>query len=204
VDHCNIETDLQSRSISVGVNENQLLSDLYMLMKSNEKAIVTICEASNKSRRCIKNGVSVFVQGGIIPGIGKRDYYTFSNISLDKKSLKFTKDNSSTTFIGTPMHTRANDCRISIKNGGLQVEMTKYYANWAGIGNMIMAEGWAIDYINFDKGIVGLQLELDISGFLILGGGSKYVLLKFPRIPDALSQSYAQYKFIETKQLSDK
>ena len=80
--------------------------------------------------------------------------------------------------------------------------MTKYYANWAGIGNMTMAEGWAIDYIDLDQGIVGLQLELDISGLFTLGGGSKYVLFKFPNIPDILSQSESKYIFLEKDQHS--
>ena len=110
----------------------------------------------------------MFVLGGIIPGIGKRNYYVFSKISLNKNRLNFIKDNTSTTFIGTPMYTKENNCQVYVKNGGLQVEMTNYYANWAGIGNMTMAEGWAIDYIDLDKGVVGLQLELDISGLFTL------------------------------------
>ena len=56
-----------------------------------------------------------------------------------------------------------------------------------------MSEGWAIDYIDLEKGVVGLQLELDISGPFVLGGGSKYVLLKFPNVPDVLFQSESKY-----------
>ena len=87
-----------------------------------------------------------------------------------------------------------------MKNGGIQVEMNKYYANWAGIGNMVMAEGWAIDYIDLDQGIIGLQLELDISGLFVLGGGSKYVLLLFPNVPDVFSRSVSEYNFPENNQ----
>ena len=193
VDHFNVKTNMWSGNVDVGTHEEQLLSDLYILIKANEGLKVPICGASKESKQCIKNGVTFFVQGGVIPGIGKRKYYGFSNISLSEKRLDFTKDNSSTTFIGTPMYTKENNCQVYVKNGGLQVEMTKYYANWAGIGNMTMAEGWAIDYIDLNKGTVGLQLELAISGPFVLGGGSKYVLLKFPNVPDILSQSESKY-----------
>jgi len=196
VDHFNVKTNMRSGNVDVGTHEEQLLSDLYILIKANEGLKVPICEASKESKQCIKNGVTVFVLGGVIPGVGKRKYYGFSNISLSKNRLDFAKDNSSTTFIGTPMYCRENNCQVYVKNGGLQVEMTKYYANWAGIGNMTMAEGWAIDYIDLEKGVVGLQLELDISGPFVLGGGSKYVLLKFPNVPDIHSQSESKYNFL--------
>lgn len=169
-------------------------------MKSNEGAEIPICEASKEAKHCIKNGITVFVQGGIIPGVGKRKYYVFTNISRSENRLDFTKDNSSTTFIGTPMFTKENNCQVYVKNGGIQVEMNKYYANWAGIGNMVMAEGWAIDYIDLDQGIIGLQLELDISGLFVLGGGSKYVLLLFPNVPDVFSRSVSEYNFPENNQ----
>ena len=197
VDHFNVKTNMRSGNVDVGTHEEQLLSDLYILIKANEGLKVPICEASKEPKQCIKSGVGVFVLGGIIPGIGGRKYYVFSNISLIENRLHFAKDNSSTTFIGTPMYTKENNCQVYIKNGGLQAEMTKYYANWAGIGNMTMAEGWAIDYIDFEKGVVGLQLGLDISGPFVLGGGSKYVLLKFPNVPDILSQSESKYNFLE-------
>ena len=197
VDHFNVKTNIRSGIVDVGTHGEQLLSDLYIMIKANEGLKISICEASKESKQCIKSGVGVFVLGGGIPGIGKRNYYVFSNISLNKNRLDFTKDNSSTTFIGTPMYTKENNCQVYVKNGGLQVEMTKYYANWAGIGNMTMAEGWAIDYIDLDQGIVGLQLELDISGPFTLGGGSKYVLFKFPNVPDIFLQSESKYNFLE-------
>ncbi|MDD5169298.1 MAG: hypothetical protein PHN75_10805, partial [Syntrophales bacterium] len=175
----------------------QLLSDLYLLMKANEGERMPICTASKDPRQCIKDGVRVFVQGGMIPGLGKRTTYGFSHIALSENSLDFTKDNSGTTFIGTPMYTNPNACRVYVRSGGLQVEMDKYYANWAGIGNMVMAEGWAIDYLDLEKGVVGLQLELDIAGIMTLGGGSRYILLKFPHVPEALLKSEAKYNFLK-------
>lgn len=147
-----------------------------------------ICTAKRDSRKCIKDGVAFFVFGGGIPGVGKRTCYVFSEISFGDDQLEFSKDNRGTKFIGTPMMTRANKCTACAKEGGLQVEMTKYYANWAGVGHMTMAEGWAIDYMDIDNGVVGLQLELDIKGLFVAGGGSRYVLLKFPNIPESFVQ----------------
>lgn len=197
VDQFTLKSTEHTSKIDVSKHAQQLLSDLYLLMKANDGEKVPICTASKDHRRCIKDGVRVFVQGGVIPGTGKRTTYGFSNITLSENRLDFTKDNSGTTFIGTPMHTRPNACRVYVKNGGLQVEMDKYYANWAGIGNMFMAEGWAIDYLDLEKGIVGLQLELDIAGYLTLGGGSSYVLLEFPRVPESLPQSESKYDFLK-------
>lgn len=50
--------------------------------------------------------------------------------------------------------------------------MARYYANWAGVGMMAIAEG------------------------LTIGGTSKYVLLKFPNIPETLKQARAGYQFV--------
>lgn len=182
----------QKGSINVDAHGEILLGNLYRLMKANEGIEVPICTAAKDSRQCVKDGISVFVWGGAIPGVGKRTCYVFSEISLGDHQLEFTKDNRGTKFIGTPMLTRGNKCHVNVRDGGLQVQMTKYYANWAGVGNMTMAEGWAIDFMDLDHGIVGLQLELDIKGIFTAGGGSRYVLLKFPNIPESFAQPSSQ------------
>ncbi len=196
IDNFRLESKAHSGNIDVSNQGDQLIADLYILMKANEGVIVPICESAKELRECRGDGFSVFVLGGFIPGFGHRTVNTYSNTVLSGNRLSFTKDNSSTTFIGTPMFTRENDCQVYAKNGGLQVEMTKYYANWAGVGNMFMAEGWAIVYFDFEKGIIGLQLDLDISGLFTLGGGSRYVLLQFPNVPPDLSQSKVRYNLI--------
>lgn len=182
----------QKGSIDADAHGETLLKNLYQLIKANEGVEVPICKSERDSRQCVKDGIGVFVLGGVIPGIGQRTCYVFSDIALGEQQLSFSKDNRGTKFIGTPMMTRANTCRVMVRDGGLQVEMTKYYANWMGVGNMTMAEGWAIDFMNLDHGIVGLQLELDIKGILTAGGGSRYVLLKFPNIPESFAQPTSQ------------
>ena len=187
-------------AIDAGANANMLLDNLYQLIKANEGIEITVCTAAKDSRRCISDGFSVFVWGGIIPGVGTRTAYTFSEIERKHDQLEFTKDNHRTAFIGTPMLTRPNKCRVYVTDGGLQVQMDNYYANWAGVGNMMMAEGWAIDYLDFNHGIVGLQLELDVKGIFTAGGGSRYVLLKFPKIPDLISPPGTQSNNSDPKQ----
>lgn len=188
---------IQSGYIDIVSNQKQLLNDLYLLIKANEGEKVTLCTAQEDSKTCVKEGNSVFVLGGIIPGIGSRDYYKFKEINLKEDGLEFSKENESTTFIGTPMLVLDNTCRVEVRNGGLQVEMPKYYATWLGVGQMFMAEGWAIDYINLKTGVVGFQLALDIKGILTIGGGSRYALLKFPNIPKDEALSKPGYIFIE-------
>lgn len=172
----------QSGYIDVVSHEKQVLNDLFQLIKANEGEEIALCTAQKDSKQCEKDGVSVFVMGGMIPGMGSRSYYRFKEISLNGDSLEFTKENKSTKFNGTPMLVLDNTCRVEVRDGALQVEMANYYATWLGLGQMFMAEGWAIDYIDLKTGVVGLQFELDIKGILIMGGGSRYVLLKFPKI----------------------
>jgi hypothetical protein len=197
VDHFQVAAGPQKGFIDAALHQDVLLSRLYALMKANEGVKVPICTASKDSKQCIKNGVSFFVWGGVIPGVGRRKYYVFSDVALDGRQIAFKKDNSSTTFLGTPVWTRSSECRVHAGGGGLQAEMTKYYANWAGIGNMYMAEGWAIDFMDLDRGILGLQLELDIKGYLTLGGGSRYIMLRFPNVPESLSRSAVQFSFLK-------
>jgi hypothetical protein len=179
----------QEGVVDVDAHGELLLGHLYQLLKANEGVEVPLCTAEKDTRKCIKDGVGVFVFGGGIPGMGTRSCYVFSDISIGENELVFTKDNRKTRFIGTPMFVRKNQGHVSVKDGGLQVQMDNYYANWAGVGNMTMAEGWAIDFMDFDRGIVGLQLELDIKGVFVSGGGSNYVLLRFPTVPEILHYS---------------
>ncbi len=179
----------QEGVVDVDAHGELLLGHLYQLLKANEGVEVPLCTAEKDTRKCIKEGVGVFVFGGGIPGMGTRSCYVFSDISLGERELVFTKDNRKTRFIGTPMFVKKNQGHVSVKGGGLQVRMDNYYANWAGVGNMTMAEGWAIDFMDFDHGIVGLHLMLDIKGLFVSGGGSNYVLLRFPTIPETLPYS---------------
>ena len=189
IDQFTIKSGSQHARVDVETCKKQLISDLYVLFKANEKKDVLICEATKDTKQCLNNGVTFFVWGGLIPGIGKREYYSFENILLNESTLIFTKNNSSTTFIYTPMYVHNNDSQLIVKNGGIQGEMDRYYANWAVVGNMTMAEGWAIDYLDMENGIIGLQLEFDVAGIFVFGGGSKYVLLKFPNVPATLIKS---------------
>jgi hypothetical protein len=194
VDQFHIVSERQEKGVNAEVHAEILLNNLFELLRANEGVEVPICTAAKDSRQCISDGFSVFVWGGVIPGVGGRTSYVFSEVSRNENKLAFTKDNRTTTFIGTPMYAQANKCQMSVKNGGLQVEMDKYYANWMGVGQMFMAEGWAIDYMDLQRGVLGLQLELDIQGVLTVGGGSRYLLLKFPNIPESLPQSASQLK----------
>jgi len=65
VDHFNVKANLRSGIVDVGSHGEQLLSDLYLLIKANEGLKVPICEASKESKQCIKSGVGVFVLGGV-------------------------------------------------------------------------------------------------------------------------------------------
>lgn len=193
VDQFRIASGSHDENINAGVQGKNLIKNLYELMRANEGDEVPLCTAAKDSRQCVEDGFSVFVWGGMIPGVGKRTFYVFSEISLNENQLEFTKDNT-TTFVGTPMYTHGNKCQVIVKDGGLQVQMANYYASWMGVGQMFMAEGWAIDYMDLYHGIVGLQLVIDIKGILTSGGGSRYVLLKFPHVPESLSQSEIQFK----------
>lgn len=184
VDQFQVTSGDQTEIIDVDARGQILLENLYQLLKANEGVEVPMCTAERDTRQCLKEGVSFFVFGGGIPGAGSRSCVVFSDILLDDDRLAFSKDNRGTKFIGTPMTTRANTCRVHAQKGGLQVEMDNYYANWMAVGNSIMAEGWAIDYMDVDHGVVGLQLELDVKGIMVTGGGSRYVLLKFPNLPE--------------------
>lgn len=184
IKQCRVISSDHDSTLDADAHADMLLGQLYQLMKANEGIEVPLCTADQDTKQCLSDRVRVFVLGGIIPGIGSRSCYVFSKISLGEHQLTFSKDNRKTKFIGTPMFCRENQCRAYVKDGGLVVEMTNYYSNWAAVGNSTMAEGWAIDFIDFDSGMVGLQLELDIKGIMVAGGGSKYVMLKFPKIPE--------------------
>lgn len=62
-----------------------------------------------------------------------------------------------------------------------------------------MAEGWAIDNMDLNHSILGLQPAMDVKGYFTASGGSRYILLKFPNIPELLPRSAAQFSFMDRK-----
>jgi hypothetical protein len=63
----------------------------------------------------------------------------------------------------------------------LWIESASYYCNWATIGNFLMNYRHAVDYLDFDRSILGGRYSLGGGGPMNAGGGQGYILIRFKK-----------------------
>ncbi|MBT3508226.1 MAG: trypsin-like peptidase domain-containing protein [Nitrospina sp.] len=162
--------------------KEEFISSLLGLMEMNEGVTASICEADQATKGCVANGVSFFIQGGVIPGKQIDNETMIRNVSYDKDlhEIKFTGTNVG-TFAGVSLNCADSEVNLSV-NSLSDIKMTwSYYCNWMGVGNAWSEREFAIDYVNLDTGILGGHYSVSVVGLLVLGGGSGYQLLKFQK-----------------------
>ena len=159
----------------------RVLGGVYRLLKESERAPYRICEADPDSRRCKHKSISMFIQGGPIPGVGsmKQGKVTETEISPETGEVFYTVS-TSLTFIGVPLVTTSHKSRIHLASDTRIVLMEDdYYTNWMAVGNQVMSFNLAVDYINLDKGEIGGYYGWASTG-IGMGKGSGYLIMDFP------------------------
>ena len=167
--------------VGEGYSRPQALAGVYRLIKESENAPYRLCEAEPGSRRCQHDDISMFIQGGPIPGMGtmKNGEITETEISPETGEVFYTVK-TSLNFIGVPLVTTSHKSRINLASDSRFILMEDdYYTNWMAVGNQVMSFNMAIDYINLDRGEIGGYYGWASTG-VGMGKGSGYAILRFP------------------------
>ena len=160
---------------------DSILAGIHNLFRYSEGEIYHLCEANPVTRDCKDDGVSHFVQGGPIPGIGTYLQGTIVDAAVvDPKSrtVSATLD-TSLKFIGTPLITSQHLVTASVHTPDrITLVEEDYYANWMMVGNGFANFTMAVDHINLDRGELGGFYRMSYTGTGI-GGGSGYTVIRF-------------------------
>ena len=157
----------------------QLLRAVYALFQRNDGKDFTICQSDPQSRNCESEGVSYFVQGGPIPGVGSQASGKLENVKLDAAKQAITGRMSSyLRFIGIPLACVPHDSTISVR-GVDEITITDepYYCNWMAVGNMTASFSFAVESVDFDKGRLGGYWSHSVVGNAG-GKGSGYAVIQ--------------------------
>lgn len=124
-------------------------------------------------------GISWYVQGGPMPGLAVVKTVRFTDVLyMDRENLEIKfKVKPEATWIGTPVFLAEAEGTITIRSAS-EVQYASTY-----IGSWLVAAGawkheWLIDYIDFDRGILGGNFSVAGGGLLNVGGGKGYQLVR--------------------------
>ncbi|MFH1982831.1 MAG: caspase family protein [Pseudomonadota bacterium] len=162
----------------------QLTTGLSRLMLAAEKQPYTICEADPKTRACDDNDISMFVQGGPIPGVGSMGMGRILSVTPTPAAGTLSYSlNTSMTFIGVPLITTDHDAVIRVSDDW-QVRLVEndYYTNWMAVGNQLMSFSMAADWIDLDRSRLGGYYSWASTG-IGMGKGSGYAVIQFSGAP---------------------
>lgn len=161
---------------------DQVLNAVQRLLALNDGQALKFCESDPKSRTCVSDGVCHYVQGGPIPGLGcmKSTSIIAPVLDSEAKRIRF-RSNSRGSFIGISASCAEHNTSVSIQSVDEIVwDAEPFYCNWMLVGNSTNTFNFAIDSIDFDRGIVGGYWTHGAGG---TGGGigSGYGVLVLPK-----------------------
>jgi len=158
---------------------------LYRLLKSGEGGSYTACASSPGSRECSSKGLTHYVQGGPIPGVGTLRGMEIKEVGYDPSTDKIVAIvDPEIYFIGTPLITTKHKTVLTVAEPNkITLVDQDSYTNWMVVGNQIFSFNFAADYIDIDRGVLGGWNGWGVTG-IGTGGGSGYALLTFPKTGD--------------------
>jgi hypothetical protein len=153
---------------------------LYRLFKSNQGGTYKVCASSPTKRECSDQGLSHFVQGGPIPGLGTLTGMEIEEVGYDPSVAAIVAIvDPDMYFIGTPLITTKHKTVLKVAGPNLiTLEDQESYTNWMVVGNQVFNFNFAADYVDIDRGILGGWYGWGVTG-IGTGGGNGYALITF-------------------------
>ncbi|PKN04079.1 MAG: hypothetical protein CVU74_08730, partial [Deltaproteobacteria bacterium HGW-Deltaproteobacteria-9] len=177
----NCETLGEDRAV-----KETLLVRMAQFIKDNLGADIPLFETASvddfrleKEPEEYDKGISFYVQGGPMPGMAVLKTIKFIDlfyIDRDNLEIKF-KFKPEGTWVGMPLFTAETEGTISIKSA----KEIRFAGTF--IGSWLVAVGawkyeWLIDYVDFDKRILGGNFSIGGGGLMNIGGGKGYQLVR--------------------------
>ena len=182
-------------------SREQLVGGLLVMLKNNENASSTLCEAKQATRECAHDALEFFVQGGPLPGVGSIDAPTITQVGLDKTSMQVKYIAVATVhWNGTPVICQNQYTEITVTSPNeITIDAPSFACTWTVIP-MVWHLKFAVSYIDFDHGVIGGNYSTGGAGLLVVGGGDGSFVMRLPKAaaaaanakPTAIAQLPAQ------------
>lgn len=166
---------------SRGYSSGEVLQGLYRLFKANEGKEFKVCESDIQTRNCASVGLSYFVQGGPIPGVGSQSSGVMTEVKLDP-ATQAVKSNmaSHLRFIGVPLACASHPSTALVRSPDeITITDDPYFCNWMAVGNMTASFSFAVESLDLDKGRLGGYWSHAVAGNAA-GKGGGYGVIEFP------------------------
>ena len=161
--------------------KQELLSKIYNLLKNNLNKEIKLYETNPQNRTKMKKGISFYLQGGPMPGLATVHSLKFTDILyMDRENLEIKfKVDPKLTWNVMPVFSAETEGVLSIKEHDRIEYTSTYFVSWMLVGTSLWKHKMMIDYINFDKNMLGSSYSIGGGGPLCVGGGSGYSMMKF-------------------------
>jgi hypothetical protein len=170
-----------------------LLVRIAQFIKDNMGTDIPLFETASvedfrleKEPEAYDKGISFYVQGGPMPGICVLKTIKFTDLFyIDRENLEIKfKFKPEGTWVGMPLFTAETEGTISIKSAK-EIRFAGIF-----IGSWLVAAGawkyeWLIDYVDFDKRILGGNFSMAGGGLMNVGGGKGYQLARGKMVQQA-------------------
>ncbi|MDA8125607.1 MAG: caspase family protein [Deltaproteobacteria bacterium] len=175
-------------------SKEDLLVRLFNYLKKNTHTELTVVEGDppeksepGKAFEQAKDSFSFYAQGGPMPGVATVKALTFSDVLyVDRENLEIKfKVSPSVNWNATPMFFVNTEGVLSIKSAREISYTSTYFGTWMVVGTSAWKHDWFIDYVDFDRGVLGGPYSIAGGGPLTVGGGKGYLYLKFREAPSA-------------------
>jgi len=163
-----------------------LLVRMSQFIKANLNKDISLYETGSadefrpeKGPEGYAKGISWYVQGGPMPGLAVVKTVKFTDVLyMDRENLEIKfKVKPEATWIGTPVFLAESEGTINIRSAKEIQYASTYVGSWLVAAGAWKHE-WLIDYIDFDRGILGGNFSVAGGGLLNVGGGKGYQLVR--------------------------
>jgi Caspase domain len=171
-------------------SREQLVGGLLLMIRNNENAETTLCEADPATHKCAHDALQFFVQGGPVPGIASIDAPYITQVGLDKASLQIKyRGSAAVRWMGTPVFCQDQYTEVTVKSlNEIFIEAPSFACTWTAFP-MVWHLKFAVSYIDFDHSIVAGNYSTGGAGLMVVGGGEGSFAMSFPKTAEAMAKT---------------
>ena len=159
-----------------------LYNSLLNLFDNNLDSTVLICDADPASRMCFENYIQFNIKAGVTPATVVIDSAKLLSVKLRKEEQIID------IVLDYNMHYNAIRPTCLTSKSGLFVkspdyvlmEDTGYVCKFTTTSDSMISTVFAIDYVDLDYGVIGLNYSFGVAG-PAYGGGTGYMLMRFQK-----------------------
>ncbi|MEE8393409.1 MAG: caspase family protein [Rhodospirillales bacterium] len=162
-------------------SKDELIGGMLAMLKANENTEAILCDNDPKTKECVRDDISFFVQGGPIPGVSTYGNLYLTHVGLDKKTFQIKYTMAATvTWIGTPVLCQDQYTEITVVSvDEILIETPSFACTWTIIPHVWNAK-YSVGAIDFDNSVITGNYAISGAGLLVGGGGEGTFTMKFP------------------------